>query len=1179
MMVMDHHNSEDGLKMEQKPTYIKELVIRGFKSFKHAKVVLPKGYIVIAGANGSGKSNFVDSLRFVLGETSIKSLRAKRVSDLVNWDAREAFVKMTCVLEGKKYEIKRYINKEGKSLYKLNGKKTTRTAVIDLLRKYGIELSPHNTIAQGEVQKIVEMNSKERRQIIDTVAGISEFESKKDEALRELEKVQRRINDAKIVLDTKESFLKELEKEKDDALQYMDASDRYKRGRATIVHHELVKTEEEYNKYVTEINEIKDRLAELDTKLKGVESQISALSEKKDNLTRSINELSTKNNLISQLENLRVKINVEMNERDNLKENITELEKEITKLENEKETAVKRRSKIKVEIKKLQDTINGLEKQLPNREIEEEIQLKKLRGEYDRVNDNIAKLKEEIGRLSGEVLGLEERITELSEDIDISKRKQLENECELLKKDIGELDKKINKLYEEEKKILKEIPKYDEKLLKLKSRAAELRPLASGRDITLSFIDSVKDKIPGIYGTVAELISFDDEYSEAIQMAGGARLRYVIVEDVDTAVKVINLAKKEKIGHLSFIPLDKIIANPISSDVRKIDGCLGTVLEYVRFDPKYYNAMAYVFGNTLLVDSVSTAKKLIGRYRSVTISGELFEASGVISGGSSRGSLAAKLQLKKVEDEIEEVTNSRNGLYRELEEIREVLSRYRRERAQIELKYKNVSVELEKLHDSLDESKKKELEKKLKEKKGILEEKTNQLNNLLSKRERLVKEISNLESKVESTRNKIDKDTKEILDKLGEFKGRLEGLNKEDELLLNELEKINNRLNDTVKSLKNKKTSLKEREKSIKDYQSKIEELEEKVKKKGKDLERLMEEVKLIDKELERYASEKGKLTHEINNLNNRLKNIEIKKASLETKLVDLKTEYEDMKDIKLLDIEDIDKLKEIVNESERIMKELGTVNLKAPEVYEEKKKEVDEIKEKIEQLDRERESILNMISEIETRKKMIFMETFYKINSRFKELYKEVFKDSDGYLQLTNPSDPFQGGIVIKVKRNNSYRNIESFSGGEKALLALLFIFSILMIKKSPLYMLDEADAPLDKENSKKLANLIRQFSKESQFIVVSHNDVIIKNADVAFGVSKTDKGSVIVGLVLNADEKDIKELSSDQDTVEEGTGEMTVAVKTVDVKNKRVVSDKEMKRRSHPINRGHAKKRKTGS
>ncbi|VVC01503.1 Chromosome partition protein Smc [uncultured archaeon] len=204
------------------PFHISHLKFRGFKSFKSAEATFPEGFVAIAGPNGAGKSNVTDAIRFIFGETSLKALRAKKTAELINLNCSSAEIVMT--IEGdRRIEIRRIIREDGSTKYELDGRHVTRDQALEALRPYGLEVGAHNIIGQGQVQNLVERNPKDRRQIIDAVAGISEFEEKKKDAMSELGRVENKISEAKVVLAERGAFLAELEKEKDAALTYIEA--------------------------------------------------------------------------------------------------------------------------------------------------------------------------------------------------------------------------------------------------------------------------------------------------------------------------------------------------------------------------------------------------------------------------------------------------------------------------------------------------------------------------------------------------------------------------------------------------------------------------------------------------------------------------------------------------------------------------------------------------------------------------------------------------------------------------------------------------------------------------------------------------------------------------------------------------------------------------------------------
>lgn len=208
--------------------------------------------------------------------------------------------------------------------------------------------------------------------------------------------------------------------------------------------------------------------------------------------------------------------------------------------------------------------------------------------------------------------------------------------------------------------------------------------------------------------------------------------------------------------------------------------------------------------------------------------------------------------------------------------------------------------------------------------------------------------------------------------------------------------------------------------------------------------------------------------------------------------------------------------LQKRIPEIEKQIKKLGAINMKALERFEELKKEVDFVKEKADKLEEERKAVLELIDKIELKKINVFMQCFEQVSKRFSGIYFHFF-GGEGKLGLSNPQNPTDGGLLIEAKYNEEkLKSIDAMSGGEKALTALAFIFAIQSFDPAPFYIFDEADAALDKENSLKLAKMIKEISKDSQFISITHNDSIIKEADQIIGVALNKDKSSVIGLRL---------------------------------------------------------------
>jgi len=252
----------------------------------------------------------------------------------------------------------------------------------------------------------------------------------------------------------------------------------------------------------------------------------------------------------------------------------------------------------------------------------------------------------------------------------------------------------------------------------------------------------------------------------------------------------------------------------------------------------------------------------------------------------------------------------------------------------------------------------------------------------------------------------------------------------------------------------------------------------------------------------------------ELDKLAKDMNNLTVRKATAATRMDDLKAELANYQGAEMLDLKK-DELSSLIAESERVLAELGNVNMAAIEMYEKKKAEIEEARERIGKLDVERQAIMSMINEIEEHKKEAFFETFQAVSDNFNKMFKHI-SIGEGHLYLDKPATPFESGLFIKIRRNNIDYSLDALSGGEKTLVALMFIFALQFFKPTPFYILDEVDAALDKANSKNLAGLVYGMTKDSQFIVVSHNDTMMASADSVIGVAKVGGISKLVGVKL---------------------------------------------------------------
>lgn len=1041
---------------------IAEVVLRNFKSFRLAKAPLSSNFVCIVGANGAGKSNLIDSIRFAFGESSLKALRAHKVQDLIYTGSECATIKVILNCDGEQVEIIRAIRADGKTKCMLNGRRTTRTAIVDFLRSLGIELGEQNIIAQGEVEKIVRMSSRERREIIDEIAGIKEFEEKKKNSLSELERVQQKINEACIILREKESFLAELEKEKDAALKYNELKELLRRAKGTIVQLEQKKVESELLKLSKKVEDLKAELNTLSAENERITQQISSLEAKKNEITNLITSREHQK-LYNEVESLKARLSADLMILDEKETNLRRLRLTISQCQNEKAEVEKNISKFTTESKSLAARCVELRESISQFE---EMRAKVISGwaekrkRLDQIKDEIAQKERELNDINSRIQSLHVQEKAISE--------------------LAVIQRNADELLAKKMQLQSKILDIDEKILKVKEELLRVRPP--------NHYSALKG-LGGVHGAVCELFEVDSKYSSACSTAAGQRLSWIVVEDISKAVECIELLKKSG-DFATFIPL-----NVRYSKERRTapSWSLGYVIDHIRFDKKFTAVFEYIFGDTLIVDGANELKRACGEgFRAVTLDGDLIERSGVVSGGRKRRSYA------ELSAEIERLKDEKENLSREILTIENEITNVRRKIFETEAKI-NVS-ESPRISDLIIET-----EEDAREIERVLLD-------LYGERERLSKAFETGEDEIE--RAHIDSKLTALRSELAAIEAKIGG----ESIVL--LQEQLNRISSTLKSLRvdeqNAINDIKGLKSRIAHIERKLAEKEAALAKGGMELERAFTESKEIQSQIDVLVTEKGKIAKRIEKIKEDLIRADAQAEILRTRVVDLKAEVAAYEGVVLLP-GSREEVEQAMRNAEAELAALGEVNARAPEMWEIKKKEYDELAQKVSTLAQEREAVLKVIDEIELRKKDVFLRTFSAVARNFKKLAHSL-GDFESELLLENPENPFDGGLQINVRFGQKERAIETMSGGEKTLLTIIFVFALHMVKPSPFYILDEVEAALDKENSKRFAAMLSELAKETQFILVTHNDAVIPFANVAIGVAKTKWGSKIVSVKLAA-------------------------------------------------------------
>jgi chromosome segregation protein len=1152
---------------EGKPTKITKLVLDGFKSFgKRTELLFDDGFNVVLGPNGSGKSNILDALCFVLGKRSSKELRAEKASNLIYNGGKTKnpakIAEVSIVFDNAKkifpltedsIKVTRLVRQDGLSKYKINGKTRTRQEVLELLGAAKINPDGYNIILQGDIVRLVEMSQMERRQIVEEIAGISVYEEKKQQALNELMKVDEKLNEAAITLRERKSRLDELKNERDQALKHKELADKIKQNKASYCKRQLDKKTSERASLEQKSNKHKEKLTKFQSQ---IAKQREEIRQRKEGIQAINREIESKGEtehlqLQKQVEQLRVsietnkqristcqnEINRVQQRKGQLAKNLEDLDAKLGELGSQSTGLLDRKKFVEQQITDLDKKIKDFKKKHQlgeDSELDKEIekldkdaeekqkQLQSLREQQQSLLREKDKIEFQLQTIDGQITRVLELEQQHKDEIMLLKKKK-----EQFKKTVLELNDLLNNDSEQAGQLAQDkgtIQKLQEERAKLEVKQAGIQENLAA-NIAVKKVLENKSKLGEVYGTVAELGQTETKYSLALEIAAAHKIQSIVVEDDQVAARAIKFLKQQKLGIATFLPLNKIKPQPIKQETKELlkqPGVHGLAIDLIEFDPKFKDVFSYVFGNTIVVDTIDTARKLgIGKAKMVTLDGDLCEFTGAMTGGH-RHKKTGSFKEKEVAKALEEIDARMNALEKgakKLEETRaeneKKITRLRELKANLEGEIIKTEKSLHLDSTDLDATRvyKDELQKKNKVAAGQLKamedkiaDETQVLTQLKIRRQEIKNKIMELRNpRLLAELNAYEQKRKEFMEELMGVTGELKNLETQStDIFGKEKENIAKILADL--------------DKEAAAFGSEIEDVQKLIAKQQEDLSVKEQEQQKFQSQFKSLFDQQKKLQDEITNHEQTILGIEeqarkeeltlntysIELARVNAEFAGFEAEFSQYAGVELDLNKPEEKLKEEIAESEKLMITIGNVNLRALDIYDAAEKEFNELVQKKEVLVNEKNEVVKLMNEIETSKKDLFMRTLNIVNDQFKRFFTALSTKGESYLELENAEQPFEGGLSIKVRlTGNKFLDIRSLSGGEKTMTALAFLFAIQEHEPAAFYILDEVDAALDKANSDKLAKLIREYCKKAQYIVISHNDNVIAEGDTLYGVS----------------------------------------------------------------------------
>ncbi|MEM4254541.1 MAG: chromosome segregation protein SMC [Candidatus Woesearchaeota archaeon] len=1156
-----------------KPTKITKLILDGFKSFgRRTELLFDDGFNCVLGPNGSGKSNILDALCFVLGKRSSKDLRAEKAANLIYNGGKTKnpakIAEVSIVFDNSKsvfpvqedtVKITRLVRQDGMSKYKINGKTKTRQEILELLGAAKINPDGYNIILQGDIIRLVEMSPIERRQIVEEIAGISVYEEKKQQALNELMKVDEKLNEAAITLRERKSRLEELKNERDQALKHKELNDKIKQNKASYCKRQIDKKKKEKGSLDAKSEKHKSKLEKLQAEITGIRAEIQKRKDAIAEINKEIEQSGETGHLKLQKEIEKLRIAIEtgrqristcQNEisrvgqrKEQLTKSVEDLDNKIKDLQSQSSSLGERKRFVEQQIAELDQKIKDFKKkhqldqdseidkqiELLDKDAEEkQKQLQALREQQQSLLREKDKIEFQLQTIDSQISKVLELEQQHKEEIALLKKKK-----EQFKKIVLELNDLLNRDSEQAGQLATDknaIQKLEEERSKLQVKQAGIQE-SLGANMAVQKILENRNKIGEVYGTVAELGQTESKYALALEVAAAQKVHSIVVEDDQVASRGIKYLRQQKLGIATFLPLNKIKPQPVKEETKAVlkhPGVIGLAIDLIDYDPKFRDVFSHVFGNTVVVDTIDTARRIgIGKVKMVTLDGDLCELSGAMTGGhrhKKTGSFKEKEVVKALEDIDECLSKLRKGITR-LEEARkeneEKINRLRELKANLE----GDIIKTEKsLHlDSTDLDATKNYKAELIKKNKIVEDQLKSMEDKLADETQALTQIKvrrqELKNKIMELRNpRLLAELNAYEQKRKEFLEELMGINAELKNLETQSSEIYGKEKEGMAKI------LEDLDKEAKAFGSEIEDVKRLIAGQQEELAKKEEEQQKFQSQFKSLFDRQKKLQDEITNYEQMILGIEeqsrkeeltlntysIEIARVSAELAGLEAEFSQYSGIELDMEKPEEKLREEIAEFEKLMITIGNVNLRALDIYDAAEKEFNELVQKKEVLVNEKNEVLKLMNEIETSKKDLFMRTLSVVNAQFQRFFSSLSTKGDAYLELENPELPFEGGLGIKVRlTGNKFLDIRSLSGGEKTMTALAFLFAIQEHEPAAFYVLDEVDAALDKANSDKLAKLIREYCKKAQYVVISHNDNVIAEADTLYGVSMdSEKG-----------------------------------------------------------------------
>ncbi|MEK2456819.1 chromosome segregation protein SMC [Tetragenococcus halophilus] len=1183
--------------------YLKKIELAGFKSFADRTVIDFENRLTgVVGPNGSGKSNITEAVRWVLGEQSARNLRGGKMPDVIfaGSDSRKPLniSEVTVILDNTDHylpvdysevNVTRRLHRTGESEFFLNKQACRLKDIQELFMDSGLGKESFSIISQGKVEAIFASKPQDRRGIFEEAAGVLKYKQRKKQAEQKLFETEDNLSRVQDIVYELEDQMAPLKEQSKIAKQYLSLKEEFTQIDVAYTVAEMKEAKSGFEQAAQQLESLNEQLAALARQIQEKESKLQEQRKKRSHLDQWLEENNQSQVSLAealkqaegQKEVLQERSKHTQKSAQEYQENLTETNEKISTLEKEKANLVEKLSQKNGFAQTVEKEIEQANAELQKYQKSTKELIEELRAKY------VDQMQEQ-ANIGNELKYLERQYTQEAAKNQSSLEKQenankdyqqkqesvteVSNQLEQLQATISEENKQFARLQEKQQSYQKQYEDAQKKMYQLMDETRQIKArIKSLQDIQENhsgFYQGVRvvlqqqNELSGIAGAVAELIEVPSDYTQAIETALGAQAQHIVVENEVAAREGITFLKRRQAGRATFLPMTTIKPRQISTtalnQAQSVNGFIGVASQLVQFSAEFSAIMQNLLGTTLIANDLESANAIARavqfRYRVVSLSGDVMNAGGSMTGGATKrgnkGNLfsqANELQslkeqaqrsdqrLQTIEKQVAQFQKQATDCQKELENLRTKSESSRLEEQELQSRKNHILEEIERL-----DKEQKIYEFENREVQDFINSYTEQKESLTKQQENVGKELEKLQNEMQDLNEQddlIEKRRESLSQELSEKKATL-AVNKEQintlkqQIQTNEQsfseqtqrkETLEKQLSSLTSNVSDHEVSEESLQKQIASLTEKKDELQVKLRDKREKRDRLYQEINEQDESLSQLNQEqKEKLAEKttVEVAKNRQENL------LDHRLAYLQEEYHitfEKAEADYQAVEKNDETKEQIQHLRYKIEQLGPVNLNAIEQYEEVSQRYDFLHKQREDLLAAKNQLFTTMGEMDEEVKTRFKDIFEKIRQQFKVVFPNMFGGGRAELFLTDPNDLLNTGIEIEAQPpGKKLQNLSLLSGGERALTAIALLFSIIQVRPVPFCILDEVEAALDEANILRFANYLQTFNNNTQFIIVTHRKGTMEACNVLYGVTMEESG---VSKIVSVRLKDVGE------------------------------------------------------